>query len=468
MAANLNNDISGATTGADEIMALRQEVTTLRSENRRLSMTLNLRNAYIRDKVNHLLNVMGTIPLREEELDEESIIELDPLGIIFDSFRHILGSLKTKNSQLQLLHDEMIAVFSASQVGIMVVDQEFRIISCNRRMKQQFFRELHNGEILGTCCKDIVCKGDVDDQLCAAKRILSGEKVASFKGWEVRGHIFDVEAAPIYDAAGAVKRIVLVYNEITDLKNSQKELEQLNVGLEQRVAERTALYREINKELESFCYSISHDLRAPLRHISGYSAILREEHSETLDQEGHDLLKRICIVGDKMGQMIDDLLRISRVSLTTMNFVQVDLSAIAQTTATMFCETDPARKVTIRISPGMTAKGDVTLLGLVIQNLIDNAWKYTANTGEAVIEVGRTIIKGSETFFVRDNGVGFDMAYRDKLFRIFERLHGQEFDGSGIGLATVQRIISRHRGEVWAEGAVGRGATIYFTLPASE
>lgn len=456
------------TTGMNGNLAVQQEMIALRDENERLRTALQRKNAYIRDKVNQLLDVMGTKRLREEELDDDSIQEFDPLGIIFDSFRHILASLKEKNSELQLLHDETVAIFAAAQVGIMVVDRDFRIISCNDRMKAIFFDGLDDAAIFGTGCKEIVCKGEISDEFCAVRGILAGAAVASFKGWEVRGRIFDVEAAPIRDGAGAVKRVVLVYNDITDLKQTQDELGRLNADLEQRVAERTAQYQEVNRELESFCYSISHDLRAPLRHISGYTNILNEDYGDSLDAGGRDCLQRICQVSSRMGQMIDELLRISRVSRATMHCMQVDLSRIAESTATMFREADPARTVTFRIAAGMTAWGDATLLGMVLQNLIGNAWKYSATSREALIEVGTTKSSGKDVFFVRDNGVGFDMTYRDKLFRVFERLHGEEFEGSGIGLATVQRIIARHRGEVWAESTVGNGATFYFSLPPGD
>jgi len=460
-----NNDASsGASTGTTEIMALRHELDALRRDNERLTEALRCSNAFIRDKVNQLLDVMGTKPLRQEEPDDYSIREFDPPGIIFDSFRHILASLKQKNSELQLLHDETVAIFSAAQVGIMVVDREFRIISCNDRMKEIFFHELDEEAVLGACCRNIVCRGQIPDEFCAVRQILSGAAVANFKGWAVRGHIFDVEAAPIRDISGATKRIVLVFNDITDLQQTQEKLGKLNAELEQRVVERTAQYQEINKELEAFCYSISHDLRAPLRHINGFTTILHEDYGDSLDETGLGILRRICAGSEKMGRMIDDLLRLSKVSRSKMTFREVDLSRIAETAAALFREADPARNVRLTIAKGLTGRGDASLLAMVLQNLIGNAWKYTAGNREAVIEVGRTSSNGMDAFFVRDNGVGFDMVYRDKLFRVFERLHGDEFEGSGVGLATVQRIIARHQGEVWAEGEVGNGATFYFTL----
>lgn len=459
----MGQEAGAAIPSREELLA---ESASLRQENAELHATLQRRDTYIRDKINQLLNVMGTKPLREEELEADTLQEFDPLGIIFDSFRHILTTLKEKNNQLQQMHDETVAIFIAAQVGIMVVDRDFRILSCNNRMKEIFFGELAESEIFGNHCSELVCKGQIPEEFCAVRKILSSDGLASFKGWEVQGHIFDVEAAPIHDADGSVKRIVLVYNDITDIKRVQADLNALNTQLEQRVIERTTQLQEANNELESFCYSVSHDLRAPLRHISGFANILSEDYGDRLDSEGGEYLKRICAVSCRMGRLIDDLLRISRISKAEMKFVDIDLSRAAEMAVAMFRDSDPERKVKVDIAKGLHSRGDATLLNMVVQNLIGNAWKYSALTPDAVIEMGKTTVDGKELFFVRDNGVGFDMAYHNKLFQVFERLHGEEFEGTGIGLATVQRIIARHSGEIWAESAVGKGSTFYFTLEA--
>ena len=165
-----------------------------------------------------------------------------------------------------------------------------------------------------------------------------------------------------------------------------------------------------------------------------------------------------------MGVLIDDLLRFSRVSRTELKIVDVNLSVVAEKIAAMYREAEPSRNVRFEISPGLTTRGDSSLLEMVMQNLIDNAWKYTGTTPNALISIGQADVSGDNVFFIRDNGVGFDMEFREKLFRVFERLHGEEFEGTGIGLATVHRIIERHGGKIWAEGAVGKGATFYFTL----
>jgi light-regulated signal transduction histidine kinase (bacteriophytochrome) len=205
-------------------------------------------------------------------------------------------------------------------------------------------------------------------------------------------------------------------------------------------------------------------LRAPLRHINGFTAIIKEEHSEQLDAPGRGYLDRICAASSRMGTLIDDLLLFSKISRADMKIVELNISERAMKIAAMFRESEREREARIEIAEGLTARGDALLVDMVLQNLIGNAWKYTARTPQAAISVGRTEEHGAELFFVKDNGVGFNMAYKDKLFRVFERLHGEEFEGTGIGLATVQRIIERHGGRIWAEGAEGRGAVFYFTL----
>ncbi|HDD24700.1 MAG TPA: PAS domain S-box protein [Chloroflexi bacterium] len=235
--------------------------------------------------------------------------------------------------------------------------------------------------------------------------------------------------------------------------------------LEQRVAERTVELAAVNKELEAFAYSVSHDLRAPLRSIDGFSRALLEDYEERLDVEGQDYLHRIRAACRRMGQLIDDLLRLSRVTRSEMRYEEVSLSALIQEIAVELQETQPERRVEFTIQPGLVVDGDRQLLRVAMENLLGNAWKFTGKREQARIAFGLTEVGDKQVYFVRDNGVGFDTAYAHKLFVAFQRLHSLvEFEGNGIGLATVQRIIRRHGGQVWAEGAVGQGATFYFTL----
>jgi len=248
--------------------------------------------------------------------------------------------------------------------------------------------------------------------------------------------------------------IIVLGSDITKRKQAEESLKSYAGELE------TA-----NKELEAFSYSVSHDLRAPLRSITGFSTILLEDYKDELDNEGKSYLKKISDSGELMGQLMDDLLKLSRVMRSDLNFERINLSDMAHKIVDELRNDEPKRKVKVTIAPNMIANGDKNLLGLVLQNLLGNAWKYSSKTSEPRIEMGTVEHNGKQAYFVHDNGVGFDMTYADKLFKPFQRLHkATEFTGTGIGLATVQRIIRRHGGEVWAESKVGEGATFYFTL----
>jgi signal transduction histidine kinase len=244
-----------------------------------------------------------------------------------------------------------------------------------------------------------------------------------------------------------------------------QRIQQQAAGLEERVAQRTAELAAVNKELEAFAYSVSHDLRAPLRSIDGFSQALLEDYDQVLDAIGRDYLHRLRVASQRMAQLIDDLLKLSRITRGEVYRGPVDLSALAYEIAAEIQERDPERQVEFDITPGLIVKADARLLRVALENLFGNAWKFTSRHPRARIELGATEIDGRITYFVRDDGAGFDMTYADRLFGPFQRLHTTgEFQGDGIGLATVQRIISRHGGRIWAEGAVEQGATFYFTL----
>ena len=255
--------------------------------------------------------------------------------------------------------------------------------------------------------------------------------------------------------------------DITDRKRAEERILQLNAQLEQRVRERTAQLEASNKELEAFSYAVSHDLRAPLRGIDGFSQALLEDYADTLDVEGKDYLQRVPAAAQHMGQLIDDLLNLSRLTRGEIRREPVDLSALARTIVADLQKTEPDRRVTCVIAEGLVVKGDPHLLRLALVNLLGNAWKFTGRQACARIEFGLTQRNGTPTYFVRDDGVGFDMAYVGKLFGAFQRLHdSSQFQGTGIGLVTVQRIIHRQGGQIWAEAVVEQGATFYFTLGA--
>lgn len=266
-----------------------------------------------------------------------------------------------------------------------------------------------------------------------------------------------------------------VLNILDDFEMEKSKVELANQQLEKEIEERKRVETQIqgvntellaaNKELEAFSYSVSHDLRAPLRGIDGFSLALLEDYADKLDEDGRDYLHRVRTATQRMGILIDDLLNLSRVTRTEMRLENADLGAIARSVAAELQKTQPERRAEFRIEEGLEALVDSHLIRITLENLLGNAWKFTSKRESACIEFGRTHCDGGFAYYVRDDGAGFDPAYADRLFGAFQRLHDKnDFPGTGVGLATVQRIIHRHGGRIWAESAVERGATFYFTL----
>ncbi len=252
--------------------------------------------------------------------------------------------------------------------------------------------------------------------------------------------------------------------EIIERSQVEKEVERQRLELAQSNAELMAA----NAELESFSYSVSHDLRAPLRAIDGFSHALLEDCTDRLDEEGKVYLNRIRAATQRMGSLIDDLLELSSLSRTAMQTQALNISALARSIAVDLQQEQPERQIDLRIQDGLIASADLGLIRVALENLLSNAWKFTSKRASALIEFGQAEVNGVLAFFVRDDGAGFNPVYADRLFGPFQRLHGiTEFAGTGIGLATVQRIVHRHGGRIWAESAVDRGATFYFTLSQS-
>jgi PAS domain S-box-containing protein len=294
----------------------------------------------------------------------------------------------------------------------------------------------------------------------------SGRRIVAEREYLRRdGSPVDVEVGVSVISLEGRDVICTIVRDVTERKRAQERLRQLNEELEERVRRRTTQLEAANRELEAFSYSVSHDLKAPLRAIDGFSQILLEDYSGELDEEGRGYLRRVRDAGSRMALLIEDLLTLSKVTRADMRRERVDLSALAREVAAEIGHSQPEREVAVEIEDGLFAEGDARLLRVMLENLLGNAWKFTSREAEARVWFGASTLGGTPVYFVEDNGVGFDVAYADKLFGAFQRLHGEsEFEGTGVGLSTVQRIVYRHGGRIWAEGAVGKGATFYFTL----
>lgn len=349
---------------------------------------------------------------------------------------------------------------------IYALDGQGRLVSFNRQMLQVTGRPAE--ELTGIDARALFVPEDRPTIEQAIRRVLTdGSAVASGRLMHTDGHStwHAFTGQILRGTDGEILGLTGVGRDVEEQRRAEAEILRLNAELEQRVLERTAELEAANRELEAFSYSASHDLRTPLRAIDGFSRALIEDYGTTLDETARGYLDRVRAATARMAELIDDLLRLARITQHDMERRQVNLSEIALRVAARLAEAAPDRAVHFEAQPGLYAVGDAHLLEAVLENLLGNAWKFTAANPHPAVTFGRTEQSGGLAWFVRDNGVGFDMRHAGRLFRPFERLHSaREFPGTGIGLATVQRIVQRHGGRVWAEAREGVGTTIYFTL----
>jgi PAS domain S-box-containing protein len=365
--------------------------------------------------------------------------------------------------------ERLLKVIDNTSAVIYLRDSDGRYLLVNRQYEELF--AIKRKDIIGLTDHDLFPPAMADDFRANDLKALA--RGAPIQMQEIAPHAdgphtYITIKYPIVDATGRAYAICGISTDITELKRAEDRVRQLNTELEQRVRERTAELEASTRELDAFAYSVSHDLRAPLRAVAGFSEVLLEDYAERLDKDGREYLNRVLAATDRMGRLIDDLLDLSRAARVELARSPVDLSELSEQVAAELraAEPDRDRTVQIRVEPGLKAFGDPALLRLVLQNLVGNAWKFTAKKPDARIDIGSAEVDGEQVFFVRDNGAGFDMRYLDKLFVPFQRVHSfDEFSGSGIGLAIVWRIIARHGGRVWAEGEPGLGAAFHFTLP---
>jgi PAS domain S-box-containing protein len=349
--------------------------------------------------------------------------------------------------------------------GLFIVDHEMRYIAVEGDLPETV--GLPREAVEGRLVRDVIDPIHVVANEAMFGGALSGASTESEA--EFRGHSIWAKFVPLRNASGEVTAAMALCIDITQRKRAEEEIRRLNEDLEGRVRTRTVQLEAANKELEAFSYSVSHDLRAPLRGIDGWSLALIEEYSEALDATALSYLERVRAETQRMGLLIDDLLQLSRLGRATMKRRAVDLSGLAHRVASRLSEENPERRIEFKIEDGLEVWGDERLLEVVLTNLLSNAVKFTAPRSEALIRIGAANVDDGRAFYVKDNGVGFNMAYASSLFGAFQRLHkASEFPGTGIGLATVQRIMHRHGGRAWAEAEAGVGATFYFTVGEGE
>ncbi len=363
-------------------------------------------------------------------------------------------------------HKYAESIIDTVREPLIVLDQNLRVVKVSRSFYSVF--KAKPEETVGKLIYDLGNKQwDVPKLRELLETILP--RKTSFDDYEVEHdfatigkRVMLLNARQVQRASGSERIILLAIEDITERKEIEAGLEKTRKEL----AKARDAAEASNKELEAFSYSVSHDLRTPLRSIDGFSNALLEDYQDKLDDTATSYLNRIRKATQHMGRLIDDMLKLSRVTRSEFRPESVDLSTMVREIAQRQKEDKPGRTVDVIIQDGVFVSGDLALLSIALENLVDNAWKFTGKKERPRLEFGTTINEGKTSYFIRDNGAGFDMAYVSKLFGAFQRLHSSlEYPGTGIGLATVQRVIDRHGGQVWAEAEVGKGATFYFTLP---
>ncbi len=415
--------------------------------------------------LHHNEEIIGLIQFNDRRKDRFSKGFISLVELLADSVT-VAVVRRWEEESLRKREEYYRAMVTAFDGLIYICSANYRIEFLNEAMKRRI-----GHDATGEPCYEALHGLDAICPWCKNDLIFAGKS----HRWVVQSpkdnRWYEVSNTPIRKNNKIVSKQAMIM-DVTErqqlheeLLRKQQDLILANDLLESRVAERTANLEAAMREHESFSYSVSHDLRAPLRHINSFSAIMMEDLADELPPTAKDYLERIRSASNRMGGLIDHLLELSRVGRAALKLEPVDMSEMAASILTVLQEMEPKRTVKIFVEGDMRVLGDRTLLQQLLQNLLGNAWKYTSKTVNAHIEFGCSKRGEGPVFYVKDNGAGFDMQYKDNLFVAFQRLHTGEFEGEGIGLTTAQRIIQRHSGDIWAEGEVGKGATFYFTLP---
>jgi PAS domain S-box-containing protein len=430
--------------------------------------------------------IYNTSLLRNIELKDKTFVILDTTifpvrnedGIMTNAVIQHLDISARKKAEKALLERERQLSSIYGTVGdvifLLAVEAEgsYRFASVNPAF--YIVTGINEEMLVGKLVNDVIAEPSLSlvlgkyKQAIKENKIIRWEETTDYPAGRLTG---DVSIAPVVDDKGQCTHLVGSVHDITDRKIAESKIKMLNEELEQRVIQRTAQLEAANKELEAFSYSVSHDLRAPLRSIHSFTNILKEEYHDKLDEEAKRLFGIVSSSVTRMGELIDDLLSFSRIGKSNMNPELLDMESIAGGVYTEMTggKEKESKRINFKIGKLHKGFGDAHLMRQVWNNLISNAIKYSSKTEHPEIAIGSRLEGDTVTYFVNDNGVGFDMQYKDKLFGVFQRLHSDsEFEGSGVGLANIQRIVLRHNGSVWAEGEVGKGATFYFSLPVQE
>ncbi|HEX7003557.1 MAG TPA: chemotaxis protein CheB [Trueperaceae bacterium] len=404
-----------------------------------------------------------------------------------EELRSALEELETSKEELQSMNEELVTVnqenrhkmeelaqvsadlqnlLSSTEIATIFLDRELRILRYTPRVEEIFNIR---GNDRGRPLADLTNRLGYPTLISDAKQVLASLERVEREAESAEGHWFLIRLLPYRSIDDRIEGVIINFVDISERRQAEQNVRELNLRLEQKVDDRTKQLKASNDELEAFNYSVSHDLRAPLRGIDGFAQVLLEEYGDKLDETGQGYLNRVRAGAARMGDLIDDLLELSRISSGMLRREPVDMADIAREIAASLRESYDDSTVDFSVGDELAVSGDASLLRIALENLLANAWKFTKNGQTAHVEFGSEQHGDQRVYFVRDNGIGFDMRYAGRLFTPFQRLHPERpFSGTGVGLSLVHRIISRHGGKLWADGTPDKGSTFYFTLPPAE